>query len=120
MKAYFYPDLKKEEVIPQGYIAEHSGHSRGSTVDLTLFNMSAQQNVDMGGPFDFFGLLSHPDADCISAAQHASRMLLQRLMVKHGFRPLTTEWWHFTLENEPFPDTYFTFPVRACGMRGVL
>ena len=120
MKAYFYPDLKKEEVIPQGYIAEHSGHSRGSTVDLTLFNMSTQQNVDMGGPYDFFGSLSHPDANCVSAAQHAGRMLLQRLMVRHGFRPLTTEWWHFTLENEPFPETYFTFPVRARGIRGVL
>ena len=112
MKAFFYPDLEKKEIIPQGYIAEHSGHSRGSTVDLTLFDMATQQDVDMGGTFDFFGELSHPDYSGVSEVQHANRMLLQSLMVKHGFRPLETEWWHFTLENEPWPDTYFTFSVR--------
>lgn len=112
MKAFFYPDLEKTEIIPQGYIAEHSGHSRGSTVDLTLFDMATQQDVDMGGTFDFFGELSHPDYSGVSEVQHANRMLLQSLMVKHGFRPLETEWWHFTLENEPWPDTYFTFSVR--------
>ena len=112
MKAFFYPDLEKTEIIPQGYIAEHSGHSRGSTVDLTLFDMATQQDVDMGGTFDFFGELSHPDYSGVSEVQHANRMLLQSLMVKHGFRPLKTEWWHFILENEPWPDTYFTFSVR--------
>ena len=112
MKAFFYPELEKTEIIPQGYIAEHSGHSRGSTVDLTLFDMATQQDVDMGGTFDFFGELSHPDYSGVSEVQHANRMLLQSLMVKHGFRPLETEWWHFTLENEPWPDTYFTFSVR--------
>ncbi|QTE71811.1 M15 family metallopeptidase [Clostridiales bacterium FE2011] len=112
MKVFFYPDLEKTEIIPQGYIAEHSGHSRGSTVDLTLFDMATQQDVDMGGTFDFFGELSHPDYSGVSEVQHANRMLLQSLMVKHGFRPLETEWWHFTLENEPWPDTYFTFSVR--------
>ena len=112
MKAFFYPDLEKKIIIPQGYIAEHSGHSRGSTVDLTLFDMATQQDVDMGGTFDFFGELSHPDYSGVSEVQHANRMLLQSLMVKHGFRPLKTEWWHFILENEPWPDTYFTFSVR--------
>ena len=112
MKQYFYPDVDKKNVIPQGYIAEHSGHTRGSTVDLTLFGMTAQQDLDMGGTFDFFGEKSHPDFAGISEAQHANRMLLQGLMMKHGFRPLETEWWHFTLEKEPWPDTYFTFPVR--------
>ena len=112
MKAFFYPDLEKKKIIPQGYIAEHSGHSRGSTVDLTLFDMATQQDVDMGGTFDFFGKLSHPDYSGVSEVQHANRMLLQSLMVKHGFRPLETEWWHFILENEPWPDTYFTFSVR--------
>ena len=112
MKAYFYPDLEKKIIIPQGYIAEHSGHSRGSTVDLTLFDMATQQDVDMGGTFDFFGELSHPDYSGVSEVQHANRMLLQSLMVKHGFRPLETEWWHFILDNEPWPDTYFTFSVR--------
>ena len=112
MKAFFYPDLEKKKIIPQGYIAEHSGHSRGSTVDLTLFDMATQQDVDMGGTFDFFGELSHPDYSGVSEVQHANRMLLQSLMAKHGFRPLKTEWWHFILENEPWPDTYFTFSVR--------
>ena len=112
MKAFFYPELEKTEIIPQGYIAEHSGHSRGSTVDLTLFDMATQQDVDMGGTFDFFGKLSHPDYSGVSEVQHANRMLLQSLMVKHGFRPLETEWWHFILDNEPWPDTYFTFSVR--------
>ena len=112
MKAFFYPELEKTEIIPQGYIAEHSGHSRGSTVDLTLFDMATQQDVDMGGTFDFFGELSHPDYSGVSEVQHANRMLLQSLMVKHGFRPLETEWWHFILDNEPWPDTYFTFSVR--------
>jgi D-alanyl-D-alanine dipeptidase len=112
MKAYFYPDLDKKEIIPQHYIAEHSGHSRGSTVDLTLFDMSSQRDLDMGGTFDFFGERSHSGYPGVSGAQHENRMLLQRLMVKHGFRPLDSEWWHFTLENEPWPDTYFTFPVR--------
>ena len=112
MKAFFYPELEKTEIIPQGYIAEHSGHSRGSTVDLTLFDIATQQDVDMGGTFDFFGELSHPDYSGVSEVQHANRMLLQSLMVKHGFRPLETEWWHFILDNEPWPDTYFTFSVR--------
>ena len=113
MKQYFYPDLEKKNIIPQGYIAEHSGHSRGSTVDLTLFDTSSQQDLDMGGTFDFFGEKSHPDYSGTTAAQHENRMLLQQLMVKNGFRPLQTEWWHFTLENEPWQETYFTFPVRS-------
>ena len=112
MKAYFYPEQNKDEIIPQGYIAQHSGHSRGSTVDLTLFEMATQEDLDMGGTFDFCGEKSHPDYKGVSEAQRANRMLLQSMMVKYGFRPLSTEWWHFTLENEPWPETYFTFPVR--------
>ena len=112
MKAYFYPELNKDEIIPQGYIAQHSGHSRGSTVDLTLFEMATQEDLDMGGTFDFCGEKSHPDYKGVSEAQRANRMLLQSMMVKYGFRPLSTEWWHFTLENEPWPETYFRFPVR--------
>ena len=111
MKQYFYPDLEKKDIIPRHYIAEHSGHSRGGTVDLTLFDMASQRDLDMGGTFDFFGERSHPDYAGVSESQYENRMLLQRLMVKHGFRPLDSEWWHFTLENEPWPDTYFTFPV---------
>ena len=113
MKDYFYPELEKSELFPQGYIAEHSGHSRGSTVDLTLFDMTTEREVDMGGTFDYFGELSHPDYTDITEEQYAMRMLLREVMVKHGFRPLEEEWWHFTLENEPFPDTYFTFPINS-------
>ena len=113
MKSCFYPGLDKSELIPGGYIAEHSGHSRGSTVDLTLFDMGTQKELDMGGPFDFFGELSHPDYPGITEEQHANRMLLRSLMTSHGFLPLEEEWWHFTLAGEPYPDTYFTFPVRC-------
>lgn len=113
MKDYFYPELEKNVLFPQGYIAEHSGHSRGSTVDLTLFDMRTEKEVDMGGTFDYFGELSHPDYKEITDEQYANRMILRDAMVKHGFKPLEEEWWHFTLENEPYPDTYFTFPVNS-------
>ena len=111
MKAYFYPDLDKSVLIPGGYIAEHSGHSRGSTVDLTLFDMKAEKDADMGSPFDFFGEISHPDCRRITPEQYRNRMLLRESMLRRGFRPVAEEWWHFTLENEPYPDTFFTFPV---------
>ena len=112
MKPYFYPDLEKEALVPGGYIAGRSGHSRGSAVDLTLFDMNTQREADMGGPFDFFGERSHPDYRGVTEEQHASRMLLRDAMLRRGFVPLAEEWWHFTLENEPYPDTYFNFPVR--------
>lgn len=113
MKSYFYPGLEKSDLIPGGYIAAHSSHSRGSTVDLTLFDMRTQRELDMGGPFDFFGELSHPDYRGIPEEQHANRMLLRSMMVSHGFLPIDEEWWHFTLAGKPWPDTYFTFPVRG-------
>ena len=111
MKKYFYPELDKDVLFPQGYIAEHSGHSRGSTLDLTLFDMDKEKEVDMGGTFDYFGLLSHPDYKKITKRQYKNRMILRKAMLKFGFKPLVEEWWHFTLEDEPFTDTYFTFPV---------
>ncbi len=113
MKQYFYPELDKNMLFPQGYINEHSGHSRGSTVDLTLFDMKTEKEVDMGGTFDFFGEQSHPDYREITEQQYENRMLLRDTMIAHGFKPLAEEWWHFTLENEPYPDTYFTFPVNS-------
>ena len=112
MKRYFYPDLEKDALIPGHYIARRSGHSRGSTVDLTLFDMRTHREVDMGSPFDFFGEASHPDSPGVSEPQRAARMLLRGAMMRRGFLPIASEWWHFTLENEPYPDTYFTFPVR--------
>ncbi|MDO4864984.1 MAG: M15 family metallopeptidase [Clostridia bacterium] len=113
MKAYFYPELDKDALFPQGYIARHSGHSRGSTVDLTLFDMASGKDVDMGGTFDYFGERSHADYRGVTDAQYANRMLLRGVMTAHGFKPISKEWWHFTLRDEPYPDTYFTFPVNS-------
>ncbi len=113
MKEHFYPELEKDVLFPQGYIMEHSGHSRGSTVDLTLVDAETGTDVDMGGTFDYFGELSHPDYRGITDEQYANRMILRDAMVKHGFNPLAEEWWHFTLKDEPYPDTYFTFPIHS-------
>jgi len=111
MKPYFYPDLQKQELFQKGYIAKQSSHSRGSTVDLTLIDMKTGMEVDMGGPFDLFSEVSHPDYRGITEEQYENRMLLQKAMVRNGFKTLDCEWWHFTLEDEPYPDTYYTFPV---------
>ena len=117
MKEYFYPDLEKDVLFPQGYIYEHSGHSRGSTVDLTLFDMKTEKELDMGGTFDFFGEESHPDYKDITKEQYNHRMILREAMLNNGFKPLAEEWWHFTLENEPYPDTYFTFPINSDSLK---
>ena len=129
-----------DDVMAQGYRLKiydayrpRSGHTRGSTVDLTLFDMATEKELDMGGTFDWFGPESHPDfcgnpetgeytgdnskspatpKRSITAEQFEHRMILRRAMLAHGFKPLDTEWWHFTLKDEPFPDTYFTFPVK--------
>ena len=111
-RAVAHPNLDKSVLFAQGYIAERSGHSRGSTVDLTLFDMKTGKEVDMGGTFDWFGRESHPDYKDITKEQFANRMLLREIMLAHGFKPIAEEWWHFTLKNEPYPDTYFDFPVR--------
>ena len=113
MKEYFYPELDKSVLFDRGYIAEKSGHSRGSTVDLTLFDMNTGKEADMGGTFDYFGEKSHPDYKGITEAQYANRMILRDAMTAHGFKPLPEEWWHFTLADEPYPDTYFDFPVKG-------
>ena len=112
MKPYFYPEVDKSELFDKGYIAAKSGHSRGSTVDLTLVDMKTGRELDMGGGFDYFGELSHPDYTAtLTQEQIDNRMLLQKAMTNNGFRPLPEEWWHFTLKNEPYTDTYFDFPV---------
>ncbi len=117
MKPYFYPEIDKEDTIALGYIASRSSHSRGSTIDLTLLDMQTGKELDMGTPFDYFGELSHPDNRDVTDEQYANRMLLQRAMVRNGFVPYECEWWHFTLENEPYPDTYFSFPVSSAYLR---
>ena len=113
MKPYFYPELQKQELFSKGYIARQSSHSRGSAVDLTLLDMASGKELDMGGPFDFFGEISHPDYRGITEEQYENRMLLRRAMLRGGFVPIGCEWWHFTLKNEPYPDTYFAFPVSS-------
>ena len=117
MKKYFYPELDKSVLFDQGYIAEKSGHSRGGTVDLTLFDMNTEKELDMGGTFDYFGELSHLDYKQITAEQYENRMILRDAMLANGFKPLDEEWWHFTLKDEPFPDTYFTFPVSSKSLK---
>jgi D-alanyl-D-alanine dipeptidase len=109
-KAEFYPDVDKRTLFRDGYIASRSGHSRGSTMDLTLATADGHE-LDMGTPFDFFSPKSWTDAS-VTPEQHANRMLLAAAMRRRGFRGYDKEWWHFTLRNEPFPDTYFDFPVR--------
>ena len=113
MKPYFYPDLEKQELFKQGYIASQSSHSRGSAVDLTLLDMRTGKEVDMGSPFDLFSEVSHPDSRAVTDEQYANRMFLQKLMTSNGFKPIDCEWWHFSLSNEPYPETYFEFPVSA-------
>lgn len=117
MKKIFYPDIPKEKLFELGFIAEHSGHSRGSTVDLTLFDMSRGCDVDMGGYFDYFGDISHFDHPDLTDAQRTNRAMLRDVMMNAGFAPYEHEWWHFTLCNEPYPDTFFDFPVRNDSMK---
>ena len=113
MKPYFYPELEKQELFAKGYIAKLSSHSRGSAIDLTLLDMKTGKVVDMGSPFDLFSEKSHPDYPDLTEEQHENRMLLQHVMVRNGFNPIDCEWWHFCLKDEPYPDTYFEFPVSA-------
>ena len=113
MKPYFYPDIEKQDLFKKGYIATQSSHSRGSTVDLTLLDMKSGKEIDMGSPFDLFSEKSHPDYRGITDEQYENRMILQNVMVRNGFLSLDCEWWHFTLKDEPYPDTYFEFPVSS-------
>ncbi|MBQ7531424.1 MAG: M15 family metallopeptidase [Paludibacteraceae bacterium] len=112
MKAIFYPMVDKSLLFEKEYIMARSGHSRGSTVDLTLLNEATGKELDMGSPFDWFGDESHPDYTNLSAQQLANRLILREAMLRHGFKPLDSEWWHFTLADEPYPDTYFDFPIK--------
>ena len=114
IKQQFFPQLDKSELFPKGYIADKSGHSRGSTVDLTICSIRKNGTVKplhMGTPFDFFGEEAGIRYQKISPQQRANRLLLKQLMEKHGFRNYPVEWWHFTLNNEPYPNTYFNFRI---------
>ena len=107
----FYPDLKKSDLVEGGYIATKSSHTRGSTVDLTLIKKDGSF-VDMGGAFDLFSEISHPDYKKITKKQKKNREILRNAMFKAGFDGIDSEWWHFTLKNEPYKDTYFNFDVE--------
>lgn len=110
-RAEYYPELEKTELFSLGYIAARSGHSRGSTLDLTLADRNGVP-LDMGTPFDLFSTRSWPGSPDVTAEQRANRDFLADIMGRHGFDPFHMEWWHFTLRGEPFPDTYFDFPIR--------
>ncbi|KAB1069468.1 M15 family metallopeptidase [Tamlana haliotis] len=111
-KQIFYPHIKKRYLFKQHYIATRSGHSKGSTVDLTIIDGNTGELLDMGSPFDFFGPVSWYNNQDITEEQQANRKLLHDVMLNHGFRGYSKEWWHFTLRHEPFPNTYFDFPVE--------
>lgn len=112
MKAVFYPSVAKENLFSSGYIAQRSGHSRGSTIDLTIVDLPSGEELEMGTPWDLFDPSSSPSNLDMPPQARANRNLLNTVMTRHGFTALPEEWWHFTLENEPFPDTYFNFPVK--------
>jgi D-alanyl-D-alanine dipeptidase len=112
MKEKYYPELDKSVLFELGYIAEKSGHSRGSTVDLTLVEISTGEELDMGSGFDFFGEISNHGTHLITPEQEKNRNILRDAMVDAGFEVYPEEWWHYKLKNEPYPDTYFDFPVR--------
>ncbi|WP_234323412.1 M15 family metallopeptidase [Streptomyces sp. NRRL F-2580] len=115
-KAEFYPHVERSRLIPEGYIAERSGHSRGSTLDVTLEELSGRE-VGMGTAFDFFDPLSHTDDPRITGAARANRQLLKGALAEQGFVNLPEEWWHFTYKPEAYPDTYFDFPVSVAAVR---
>lgn len=117
MKLYFYPDIDKADSFRLGYLAHRSGHARGSTVDVTLFDVYTGRDLDMGGPYDFFGPVSHYNyREGLTQQQMAHRQLLRRVMARHGFKPVGTEWWHFTLVDEPYPERYFDFPIQTSNL----
>jgi D-alanyl-D-alanine dipeptidase len=111
-KADYYPQVDKTNLFRDGYIAARSGHSRGSTMDIGLVTRADGRDLDMGTPFDFFSPRSAPGDKTVSPQAQANRKLLADAMRRRGFMPYNKEWWHFTLRREPYPDTYFDFPVR--------
>ena len=111
-KQVFYPEIDKKRLFEEDYIATRSGHSKGSTVDVTLIDGNTGKPLDMGSSYDFFGEASWIDYPKLTATQKANRQLLLTTMLKYGFKNYPKEWWHFTLKNEPFPNTFFDFPIE--------
>jgi zinc D-Ala-D-Ala dipeptidase len=111
-KDRFYPDLDKDTLFEQGYIALRSTHTRGAAIDVTLIDPITREELDMGTEFDFFGTASHTASEDISASAKSNRQRLLSIMESSGFVNYDKEWWHFTLKNEPFPNTYFDFDIN--------
>jgi len=111
-KEEYYPEVPKNELFRRGSIAKYSGHSRGSTIDLTLVDLETGEEVGMGTPFDFSDQSSWPYSQAVTPEQKDNRMMLRTAMKRHNFRPYDREWWHFTLNGEPYPRTYFDFPIE--------
>ena len=112
MKEQYYPNIDKKDLFKEQYIATKSGHSRGSTVDLTIVSLKTGHILDLGSPFDLFDEKSNVSYKNVTKNQRSIRLMLQRRMVKHGFIPHEKEWWHFSLAKEPYPDTYFDFSIE--------
>ncbi|WP_299012435.1 M15 family metallopeptidase [uncultured Polaribacter sp.] len=112
MKKKYYPNIPKSKLFKLGYIASKSGHTRGSTVDLTIIDLATNKALDMGSIYDFFGKESHPFYKNLTKKQQQNRLFLRKIMMDNGFKPYDNEWWHFTLRQEPYPKTYFNFPVH--------
>lgn len=110
-KSKHYPNINRSEMIRKGYVAAQSSHSRGSAIDLTLYRLDTNVLVPMGGDFDLMDVISHHEARGIAEAEAKNRRLLRSIMESSGFNAYEYEWWHYTLKNEPYPDTYFDFPI---------
>ncbi|MFD9869363.1 D-Ala-D-Ala dipeptidase VanX [Streptomyces niveus] len=117
-KKRHYPNIDRSEMFDLGYVAAKSGHSRGGTVDLTLYHLTTGELVPMGGDHDLMDSVSHHGAEGITRAETANRRHLCSLMDAAGFRSYACEWWHYTLRDEPHPDTHFDFPITADGGGG--
>ena len=111
MKKYFYPNIDKKDIINKKFISNYSSHSSGSTIDLTLFDIKQNKDLDMGGTFDMFDEISYSHTNKITNNQQKNRDLLIKTMLKFGFINYDKEWWHFTLKNKPFKKIYFNFNV---------
>jgi zinc D-Ala-D-Ala dipeptidase len=110
-KPRYYPNIDRPEMFEQGYVAVRSGHSRGGTVDLTLYDLATGELAPMGGDHDLMDPVSHHGAPGITGAEAENRRHLRSIMADCGFDSYPSEWWHYTLQHEPYPDTYFDFPI---------
>ena len=112
-KLRHYPDINRAEMFEKGYVAAKSGHSRGSTVDLTLYDLATGELAPMGGDHDLMASISHHGAKGITQVEARNRQYLCSIMEACGFSSYDLEWWHYTLKDEPYPDTYFDFPITS-------